>query len=189
MEDVIQAGAAAGLELRGLEDFDAVVEAHRRRIYRLLVGMLGDPDAAETLTQDCFLRAYRARSSYRGEASVAGWLVGIAVNLARDHARSRRAAFWKKLFSSNGEPADLPARAADAHGSPEQLLLAREELRAVWSAVTALSVKQRAVFLLRFVEEMSLEEISQATGMKLATVKTHLFRAVGTVRRKTRGEG
>jgi DNA-directed RNA polymerase specialized sigma24 family protein len=118
MEDVIQAGAAAGLELRGLEDFDAVVEAHRRRIYRLLVGMLGDPDAAETLTQDCFLRAYRARSSYRGEASVAGWLVGIAVNLARDHARSRRAGNpLGAAGRSGGSAKDFPGRSPRLDGA------------------------------------------------------------------------
>jgi RNA polymerase sigma-70 factor, ECF subfamily len=187
MEGVIQGATAAGLELRGLEDFHAVVQAHQRKIFRLLLGMVGDVDAAETLTQDCFLRAYRARSTYRAEASVAAWLAGIAVNLARDHARSRRVAFWKKLFGAGGDAEALQAMAVDGRASPERELLAREELRAVWVAVAQLSVKQRAVFLLRFVEEMSLEEISQATGMKLATVKTHLFRAVGAVRKKFRG--
>ena len=63
-------------------------------------------------------------------------------------------------------------------------MLAREELKAVWRAVETLSHKQRAVFLLRFVEEMSLEEIAQATRSKIGTVKIHLFRAVGAVRRK-----
>ena len=186
MEGVIQAGAAAGLELRGLEDFEAVVVAHQRRIYRLLLGMVGDPDAAESLTQDCFLRAYRARSTFRGESGVAAWLAGIAVNLARDHARSRRVAFWKKLLVADGDA--LSEMAVAGRSTPERLLLQREELRAVWDAVDNLSFKQRAVFLLRFVEEMSLEEISQATGMKLATVKTHLFRAVGAVRKKIRGQ-
>jgi RNA polymerase sigma-70 factor (ECF subfamily) len=186
MEGVIQAGTAAGLELRGLEDFEAVVAAHQRRIYRLLLGMLGDPDAAQTLTQDCFLRAYRARSTFRGEAGVAAWLAGIAVNLARDHARSRRVAFWKKLLVADGDA--LSEMAVAGRSTPERLLLEREELRAVWDAVAALSLKQRAVFLLRFVEEMSLEEIAQATGMKLATVKTHLFRAVGAVRKRIRGQ-
>jgi RNA polymerase sigma-70 factor, ECF subfamily len=189
MEGVITAGAAVGLELRGLEDFEAVVEAHQRRIYRLLLGMVGDPEAAETLTQDCFLRAYRARSSYRGEASVATWLLKIAVNLARDRARNRRLAFWKRLTGQDGQVESLRERAADRRASPEQALLAREELRAVWAAVETLSAKQRAVFLLRFVEEMSLAEIGQAMSMKAGTVKTHLARAVGTVRRKTRELG
>jgi RNA polymerase sigma-70 factor, ECF subfamily len=185
MEGVITTGAAAGLELQGLEDFAAVVEAHQRRIYRLLLGMLGDAEAAETLTQDCFLRAYRARSSYRGDAKVATWLLKIAVNLARDHARNRRLAFWKRLVGMDGHAESFQEMAADRRASPEQALLAREELRAVWAAVETLSAKQRAVFLLRFVEEMTLAEIAQATGMKAGTVKSHLARAVGAVRKKT----
>lgn len=186
MEEVMQAGAAAaaGIELRGLDDFDAVVEAHKRRIYRLLLGMIGDPDAAETLTQDCFLRAYRARSSFRRESSVATWLVRIAINLAHDHARSRRVAFWKRALGRSDDSESLREIAADHSASPERDLLAREELRAVWAVVATLSEKQRSVFLLRFVEEMSLQEIAQAMGMKTGTVKTHLFRAVGLVRNR-----
>ena len=187
MEDVLNRKVAAPLELNGLEDFDAVVQAHKRRIYRLLLGMVRDPDAAETLMQDCFLRAYRSRASYRGEASVATWLAGIAINLARDHARSRRVAFWKKLFSGDGNAESARLQVADRGATPERELLAREELNAVWAAVETLSQKQRAVFLLRFVEEMNLDEIGQATGMKAATVKTHLFRAVNAVRKKLKG--
>jgi RNA polymerase sigma-70 factor, ECF subfamily len=187
MEGVITAGAAAGLELQGLDDFESVVAAHQQRVYRLLLGMMGDPEAAETLTQDCFLRAYRARASYRGEASVATWLMKIAVNLARDHARSRRLSFWKRLVGMEGPAESSGILAPDPGASPERALVAREELRAVWAAAETLSAKQRAVFLMRFVEEMSLAEIAQATGMKPGTVKTHLARAVGAVRRKTRG--
>jgi RNA polymerase sigma-70 factor, ECF subfamily len=187
MEEVLNGKVAAPLELNGLEDFDAVVEAHKRRIYRLLLGMVRDPDAAETLVQDCFLRAYRSRASYRAEASVATWLAGIAINLARDHARSRRVAFWKRLFGGGGNQEIAHAEVTDGRASPERDLLAREELNAVWAAVETLSPQQRAVFLLRFVEEMSLEEIGQATGLKTGTVKAHLFRAVSAVRRKSKG--
>jgi RNA polymerase sigma-70 factor (ECF subfamily) len=184
MEEVLNRKVAAPIELNSLEDFDAVVEAHKRRVYRLLLGMIRDPDAAETLMQDCFLRAYRSRDSYRGEASVATWLAGIAINLARDHARSRRIAFWKKLFSGDGNAEAEHEQVPDRGATPERELLAREELNKVWAAVETLSQKQRAVFLLRFVEEMSLEEIGQATGLSTGTVKAHLFRAVSTVRKR-----
>ncbi len=184
MEEALNRKVAAPIELNALEDFDAVVEAHKRRIYRLLLGMVRDPDTAETLVQDCFLRAFRARASFRGEASVATWLAGIAINLARDHARSRRVAFWKKLLGGDGDAEAAQAQVPDRRATPERELLAREELNAVWAAVERLSQKQRAIFLLRFVEEMSLEEIGQATGLKIGTVKIHLFRAVSAVRRK-----
>jgi RNA polymerase sigma-70 factor (ECF subfamily) len=63
--------------------------------------MVRDPDAAQTLTQECFLKAYQKRASFRGEASVGVWLLKIAVNLARDHRRSRLREFCHRLSSSS----------------------------------------------------------------------------------------
>ncbi len=70
----------------------------------------------------------------------------------------------------------------DRHSSPEALVLAKERLASIWSAVARLSGKQRTVFLLRFVEDMDLLEIAAMTGMKEGTVKTHLFRALQSMR-------
>lgn len=166
-------------------DFDQLMRLHQRRIYRLLLGMLRDPEAADTLTQECFLRAWRKRSSFRGEAAVGTWLVRIAVNLARDHARNRRLAFWRRLFAAPAGSDDARSQAEllpSPHAGPEQALLARQELDAVWSVVQALPQQQRAVFLLRFVEEMSLDEIAQALELSTGTVKAHLFRALRAVK-------
>ncbi len=168
------------------DDFTPLVQAHQQRIYRVLLGMVRDPDAAETLTQECFLKAYQKRASFRGEASVGAWLLKIAVNLARDHRRSRLREFWDRLRSSSAEVADLGQSLADPQASPERVILGRENVAAVWAAVRELSAQQRAVFVLRFVEEMSLEEIAEATSLKLGTVKTHLFRAVHAVRQQCR---
>jgi RNA polymerase sigma-70 factor (ECF subfamily) len=76
--------------------------------------------------------------------------------------------------------ARLPAGGA----TPEQDLLAKEKLAAVWSATEKLSPQQRVIFVLRFVEEMSLEEIAATTNLKLGTVKIHLFRALAVVRKR-----
>jgi RNA polymerase sigma-70 factor (ECF subfamily) len=149
--------------------------------------MLRDPDAAETLTQECFLKAYQRRASFRGEASVGVWLLKIAVNLARDHRRSRLREFWHRLSSSFEDVADLEQRLPDPHASQERVLLGREEVATVWSAVEKLSSQQRAIFILRFVEEMSLEEIAEVTSLKVGTVKTHLFRAVRAARQRLKG--
>lgn len=179
------AAKAASLEFKGLEDFGAVVATHQRRIYRVLLGMVRDPDAAETLAQECFLRAFQRRETYRGEASVGAWLVGIAVNLAHDHARNRRAGFWRKLFANRREEdrGEAEETIADRHATPEQELMAQEGVRALWKAAGKLPARQRAVFLLRFVEEMSLEEIAQAMDVRTGTVKSHLARALSTMRR------
>jgi len=166
------------------EEFGAVVAAHQQRIYRLLLTLLRDPDAAETLTQECFLRAYRKRGSFRGEARVGTWLAHIAVNLARDHGRSRARRFWERVLGREEESESRAERVPDRAPSPERSLLAREGTATVWALAAELPGRQREVFLLRFAEEMSLEEIAQALGLEVGTVKAHLFRAVGTMRRR-----
>ena len=166
------------------EDFDLLVREHQRRIYRVLLLLVRDPDAADMLTQECFLRAFERRGTFRGEARVDTWLVRIAVNLARDHAKNRRAAFWRRLVRGGDAESGV---VADRGASPEGLLLVREELAAVWSAAGALSVHQRTAFVLRYAEEMSLEEIAVAMSVEVGTVKSHLARAVAAVRNRVRG--
>src|SRR5438874_3360293 len=179
---------AAGI---GEEEFDALVVNYQRRIYRVLWAVLRDHDAAETLTQECFLRAYKKRHSYRAEAGVYTWLVRIALNLAADHRRNRRVSFWQRLFAHSGagntmatdaEPSEAIDRVADSRTGVEQALIASEEVAAMWRAVAALAPRQRSVFVLRFVEEMKLQEIGQSLGLSLASVKTHLHRATLAVR-------
>lgn len=170
-------------------EFEAVVRQHQRRIYRLLYALVRDRDAAETLTQECFLRAWEKRASFREESSVGTWLVRIAVNLARDHAKNRRRAFWTRLlrWAKNEDPMEhAAARVAAPATSPERAVVVREQADAVWAVVEELAPQQRAIFTLRFAEEMTLEEIAAALGLQVGTVKAHLHRALGAVRRKLR---
>lgn len=182
------AGGSAATEYAGGipgEAFDEIVRAHQRRIHRILLAMIRDADVADTLTQECFLRAFDRRASFRGEAHVGTWLVRIALNLARDHLRSRRLAFWRRILR-NGKSdgvATLAERVADPGPAPDRQVLARERLAAVQAAVDRLPPRQRACFLLRFVEGMTLEEVAGAMGLEVNTVKVHLARGIGAMRR------
>jgi len=164
-------------------DFDQLVCRYQRKVYRVLLLMLKNPDDADHLTQECFLRAYATMSTFRGECSVETWLLRIAMNLARDHVRNRRAGFWKRLLrldaEGTGEPSVDPP---SPHASPERALLAREQLDAVWQVVDRLSGRQKEVFVLRFVEEMELKDIAAVLKLSTGTVKAQLFRAVTRVR-------
>ena len=162
------------------ESFGEFVRQHQRRVYRVISLLIKDEDAADTLTQECFLRAYQNLPSFRGECRVETWLLRIAVNLVRDHVKNRRASFWKKLIGL--DDADQASPIAAPHPSPERELLARAEVKAVLASVESLSPQQRTVFLLRFVEEMSLAEIAEVLGLRVGSVKAHLFRALGSVR-------
>jgi RNA polymerase sigma-70 factor (ECF subfamily) len=187
----MQPAAGAGLtisEVEGeavrAEDFEAVVRLHWARIFRFALASLRDRDGAESLAQDCFVKAHRSLNSFRGECSMQTWLMQIAVNLIRDHLRNRRLQFWRRTRESRLEVEAIGQWLSDGAASAETQALQREQLAAVWSATAALSEKQRTVFLLRFVEDMDLLEIAAATGMKEGTVKVHLFRALQTIRER-----
>jgi RNA polymerase sigma-70 factor (ECF subfamily) len=183
-------GAMAQPSAVDLADFDAVVHLYRPAIFRYVLACLRDHDAAETLTQDCFMKAYRARDQFRGEASVKTWLMRIAVNLVRDHLSNARLKFWRRTQRSCVDPVVAESWLADHRSSPEVVADAKQKVAAIWNAVAELPQGQRTVFLLRFVEDMDILEIAAATGLKEGTVKIHLFRSLRSVRaRVARQEG
>jgi RNA polymerase sigma-70 factor, ECF subfamily len=171
-----------------LADFDEVVRLYRPRIFRFLMASLGDRDVAESLTQDCFLKAYNARHQFRGESSLSTWLTRIALNLVRDHLRSRRIRFWQKTRDSALDLIDISDWIPDPRNTPETTCLQQERVKEIWGAVEKLSRQQRTVFILRFVEELELSEIAETTGMNTSTVKSHLYRALRIVRERVGGE-
>ena len=165
-----------------LDDLDSVVALYQQRIFRFLLMSLRDRDAAETLTQETFLRAWTSRASFRSDCSVSTWLMRIALNLARDHTRTGRFRFWKNVSISAVDVADVAATVPNREGSVESQLIAREQVAHIWQTVAGLSERQRTVFLLRFVEEMEIPEIATVTGLPMGTVKSHLYRAISVIR-------
>lgn len=194
--NMLSGGQGAGSELAvekreqamlELADFDEVVRVYRPRILRFLLSSLTDRDAAESLTQECFMKAWSARHQFRGDSSLSTWLTRIAVNLMRDHLRSRSLRFWQKTRGSSLDVMDISDWVPDGRGTPESLAVARDRVAAVWEAVKSLSAQQRTVFVLRFVEELELDEIATTIGMNLSTVKSHLYRALAIIRERMGG--
>jgi RNA polymerase sigma-70 factor (ECF subfamily) len=170
------------------EEFSAVVARHRPQIFRFLLSSSRDVDLAETLTQDCFLKAHRNWSSFRGESSALTWLMRIAINLQKDHWRNRRMQFWRHTQSNAVALDEASEWLPSGERSVEQQLMAKERVGQVSKAVEGLSERQRTVFLLRYVEEAELSEIARATGLSEGTVKAHLSRAVARVRKELGGK-
>ena len=166
-----------------LADIDTLCATYRARIYRYALLSLRDPDLADSVTQDCFLRAYKARAEFRGDCTLATWLTRIATNLVRDAVRSRKFQFWKTATLHAVDVGELADRLRSPAISAESSLVVREKLVKVWDTVATLPTKQRSVFLLRFVEDMELTEIATALGLHVGTVKSHLHRALATVRK------
>jgi RNA polymerase sigma-70 factor (ECF subfamily) len=170
------------------EEFSAVVTKHRPQIFRFLLSSTRDVDLAETLTQDCFLKAHRNWGSFRGESSAMTWLIRIAINLQKDHWRNRRMQFWRKTQTNAVELDEASDWLPSGERSVEQQMMARERIAQVSKAVEGLSERQKTVFLLRYVEELELSEIAQATGLNEGTVKAHLSRALARVRAELGGK-
>jgi RNA polymerase sigma-70 factor, ECF subfamily len=165
-----------------LDDLESVVALYQPRVFRFLLATLRDRDAAETLTQETFLRAWTARASFREDCSIATWLIRIALNLARDHTRTGRFRFWKHASDSAVDVAAVAATIPNSQTSAESHLIAQQQVALIWDTVAGLSTRQRTVFLLRFLEEMEISEIATVTGLSLGTVKSHLYRALNIVR-------
>lgn len=178
--------AEAADELAARE-FLRVVETHRPQIFRFLLSSTRDVDLAETLTQECFLKAHRNWAGFRGESTAMTWLMRIAINLQKDHWRNRRMQFWRHTRTNSVDLDEASEWLPSGERSVEQQLLAKEQVKRVWKAVEDLSERQRSIFLLRYVEEQDLGEIAQVTGLSEGTVKAHLSRALKKVRAEVGG--
>ena len=178
---------ATGRIASELEDIDALVRTYRARLLRFVAFSIGDADLAESITQDCFLKAYNGRASFRGDCSVNTWLTSIAMNLIRDQQRLQKFRFWRQARATAIDITDAASFLPSHETSPETRILAKEKAREVQAALEHLSPNQRTVFLMRFIEEMDLGEIAAATRMPINTVKTHLHRALKSVRAQVGG--
>jgi RNA polymerase sigma-70 factor (ECF subfamily) len=165
-----------------LDDIDGLVRTYRARILRFVTYSTGDPDLAETITQDTLLRAYRGRENFRGDCSVNTWLTGIAINVTRDHMRSARFKFWKQASATALDVQEMASFIPAGGSGPERAMLAKEKVARLHEVLKELSPNQRTVFAMKFFQEMQVNEIGEVLHMPVNTVRTHLHRALNAVR-------
>jgi len=164
-----------------LAAFNALVETYQGQVYNLCWRMLGLREAAEDATQEAFLAAYRNIRGFRGP-SFRAWLLRIAANTAIDELRRRRRRPQVSLETpaSGSETAlDLP----DPSAGPEECALRREQARHIQAALLTLPLDQRLAVILSDVQGLSYEEVGQAMGSSLGTVKSRLSRGRARLRR------
>jgi RNA polymerase sigma-70 factor (ECF subfamily) len=191
--NMLQAAAPVGARTEAespFGDFDEFIRLHQQRVYRLVLAQTGEPDLAEELTQECFIRAFQKQKGFRGDCQVFTWLARIAINLVRDHFRNRRFGLWRKLirFDASEPEQSRAEQVPDPASTPEEHLLRRERLERVSQRIQRLTTPQREALLLSAVEGMSIEEISRATNRRPGTVKSHLHRAMMNLRNWREGE-
>ncbi len=157
---------------------DTLVAAHYGRLRRLCRLLLGDPQEAEDVVQDVFLKAHEAARFGRPPVDWGAWLTRVAVNACHDR---RRAGGWMRFRLWSTRVDDVPL-ATESLG-PGDAAIGAETQRRIWVAFRALPRRQREVFALRYIEERSTPDVAAALGLSVGSVKRHLYRAVRHLRR------
>lgn len=163
--------------------FEAIMRRHNRLLFRTARSISINDEDAEDVLQEAYLHAWRALGSFRSDAKLSTWLVRIVVNEALGRLRRKRAnVIPLDAAMKSPEPEIQASLAVDADQQPEPSAM-RAQLRAIMEArIDLLPDMYRTVFMLRAVEEMSVEEVSHVLDMPEATVRTRFFRARGLLR-------
>jgi RNA polymerase sigma-70 factor (ECF subfamily) len=154
--------------------FEELVLAHQDRIYGLCRRLLGNAHDAEDAAQDVFFKAYQALHKFKPEASLFTWLYRIAVNTCTDY---RRKPVFESLFRRTEEGEELQYDPPSAEPSPERLAESKQMEQALRKSLSKLSLKLRTVIILKEIEGLSYEDISEVLDVSLGTVKSRISRA------------
>ena len=161
--------------------FEILMRRHNSRLYRVARSILKNDEEAEDAVQDAYLDAYRHIREYRGEAQVGTWLTRIAVNQALMRLRRHRRERGVLPFPGDAGASDAVMMDKQTE-SPATATLRSEIRRVVESRIDELPAVFRAVFVMRDVEEMTVQETADCLGIPAATVRTRLFRARALLR-------
>lgn len=165
--------------------FDVLVSRWEDRIRGAAFRFLGSEEEARDVSQEAFLKAYRAIGSFKREARFSSWLYQIATNLCRDRLRRRRT----RATVSLEELEEAGRTMVEAGPGADERLQQEELARSVRRAVSSLSDEQREVVVLKEYQGLTFLEIAQALDVPVSTVKTRLYRGLGQLRLHLAREG
>ncbi len=158
--------------------FELLVEKYQHKLARLVSRLVRDPGEAEDVTQEAFIKAYRALPSFRGDSAFYTWLYRIGINTAKNFlvAKGRRAPTSTEVDAEEAEGYESADQLRDIN-TPESLLLSKEIATTVNAAIESLPEELRSAIQLRELEGMSYEEIAKLMDCPIGTVRSRIFRA------------
>ena len=158
--------------------FELLVEKYQRKLARLLSRFIRDPAEVEDVTQEAFIKAYRALPAFRGDSAFYTWLYRIGINTAKNYlmAMGRRAPTSTEVEAEEAEGFEEGEQLRDIN-TPESVLLSNEIAKTVNSTIEKLPEELRTAIQLREIEGMSYEDIAQVMNCPIGTVRSRIFRA------------
>ncbi len=164
--------------------FDLLVLKYQHKIVNLVMRYVRDPELALDISQEAFIKAYRALPRFRGDSAFYTWMYRIAVNTAKNHlAAQRRRPMDVELDLQDPEQYDLHAKLKETD-TPEGVTLSNELKETVERAIAALPEDLRTAIVLRELEGMSYEEIAETMECPVGTVRSRIFRARDAIGKK-----
>ena len=157
--------------------FETLVLEYEKNVYTIALRMTGNSEDAADMTQEAFIKAYNSLQSFRGDSKFSVWLYRIVSNVCLDFLRSKNRRPTVSLSVEDDDGEDTQLDVADESQSPELLLdrkLTRESVR---RGLDSLPPDYRQILLLREIQGLSYDEIAQALGLEVGTVKSRIFRA------------
>ncbi|MGV8870491.1 MAG: RNA polymerase sigma factor RpoE [Janthinobacterium svalbardensis] len=158
--------------------FDVLVSKYQRRLMRLVSRLVHDPAEAEDVVQETFIKAYRALRHFRGDAAFYTWLYRIGINTAKNYlvTQGRRGATSSDADAEQAESFDDGNKLRD-NNTPESVLASKQIAATVNAAMEVLPIELRTAIVLREIEGLSYEEISEIMACPIGTVRSRIFRA------------
>jgi RNA polymerase sigma-70 factor (ECF subfamily) len=190
LERLPEARLISRLRARDLTAFEELVAHFERPVYSLCFRLLGDAEEARDAAQETFLKVYRGLGGFRGEAGLKTWIYRIAINQAMNQKR-----WWRRrhryetisLDITRGQSDTTIGNSLPAHtSSPEAQAISSERERSIMRALDEIKQEYRVALILREIEELSYEEIAEALGISIGTVKSRIARGREELRRRVK---
>ena len=176
---------AQGLKRQDAGLLDELIVRYQHRLLRYLLFLTGNREMAEDLFQDVWMRVLTRGTQFNGKARFETWLFTIARNLVIDHRRKKTMSSLDELIDAgNDDDRPVSFEVPDNQPSPLEQVASVEDREKIASALLQLDTLYREVLVLRFHEELTLEEIARITKAPLSTVKSRLYRGLAAIKPK-----
>jgi RNA polymerase sigma-70 factor (ECF subfamily) len=168
-----------------LPAFEKIIAENEKKIFNTIYSYVSNYEDALDLTQETFLQAYRSLDSFRGEADISTWLYRIAINLCKKHFNKKGR--WEKIIAGSADAPEIQPevmRISVNEASADEVVIMEERDQTVQSQVASLPAKYKTVIVLKYLQDLSYEQIADILNIRIGTVKSRLNRAKKMLKEK-----